>query len=140
MEPLDPFVGTWTLDVASSQFDANHNPRAGIMVFERGAHGDYSMTAEGIDGNGQRVVERPQRLVPDGREYPLTDFAGLVVSTTRDDARTLRSECRRQDGSIVGRGVFTVAPDGRSLTAANSGFDRQLREFTQTTVWRRQDA
>jgi hypothetical protein len=31
-----------------------------------------------------------------------------------------------------------VSVDGRSLTAINSGFDTQLREFKLRTVWDRQ--
>jgi len=76
-------------------------------------------------------------LYPDGRDYPVPDFAGLVARTVRADPSTVRSECRRQDGSIVGAGTFTVSPDGRVLTATTSGWDSQLREFTQTTVWDR---
>jgi hypothetical protein len=97
------------------------------------------MRAEGADGNGQRVVERPQRMIPDGGDYPVPDFAGLVAKTVRVDPRTLRAECRRQDGSLVGRGTFAVSADGRSLTATNSGLDSQLREFTQRTIWDRAD-
>jgi hypothetical protein len=134
----DPFVGTWVLNTTQSQFDANHRPSAGVMAFELDSTGQYLMTAEGADGNGQRVVERPQRMIPDGRDYPLPDFAGLVAKTVRVDARTLRAECRRQDGSLVGQGVFAVSADGRSLTATNSGFDSQLREFKQRTVWDKQ--
>jgi len=135
----DPFVGKWVLNTAQSQFDRNHQPSAGVMAFELDPAGQYVMTAEGVDGNGRRVVERPQRMIPDGRDYPVPDFAGLVAKTVRVDARTLRAECRRQDGSLVGHGVFAVSADGRSLTATNSGFDSQLREFTQRTIWDRAD-
>lgn len=139
-DTTDPFVGTWTLDTTQSQFDKNHRPTSALMVFEVDAAGHYRMTAEGTDGKGQRVTERPQRLIPDGRDYPFPDFPGLAVNTVRVDANTLHSECRREDGSIVGQGTFAVSPDGRSLTATNSGFDSQLREFKQTTVWNRQGA
>ena len=139
-ESQDPFVGTWKLDTAHSRFGEHHRPTSGLMRFEVDDAGHYQMTAEGTDRDGKRVVERPQRLIPDGCDYPLPNFAGLVVKTVRLDARTLRSECRREDGSIVGQGVFVVSPDGRRLTSTNSGFDSQLRKFKQTTVWGRQGA
>jgi hypothetical protein len=135
----DPFVGAWSLNVASSAFDANHHPRAGTMRIEIDADGSLVMNAEGVDEKGEPCVERPNRLHPDGRDYPVPDCAGpgLVVRTTRPDVSTLRTECRRQDGAVVGRGTFRVSPDGRSLTASTSGWDSQQREFQQTTMWDR---
>jgi len=134
----DPFVGAWSMNVNLSTFDANHHPRAGTMRIEIDADGCIVMNAEGIDEKGEPCVERPNRLYPDGRDYPLPDFAGLMVRTTRPDANTLRTECRRQDGLLVGAGTFSVSPDGRLLTASTSGSDCKLREFRQTTLWDRQ--
>jgi hypothetical protein len=62
----------------------------------------------------------------------------LFVRTTRADVHTLRTECRREDGTMVGAGTFAVSADGRSLVATTSGWDTQLREFKQTTQWDRQ--
>jgi hypothetical protein len=45
----DVFVGTWTLNIEKSQFDANHRPRAGTIVFEIDQDGYYLKRAEGID-------------------------------------------------------------------------------------------
>src|SRR5215831_9231856 len=135
---LDPFVGAWTLNISASTYDPNHRPRAGRMRIEIDADGWIVMTAEGVNQKGERCVERPNRLNPDGNVYPVPDFAGLAVRTTRPDTNTLETECRRQDGSLVGAGTFHVSPDGRSLTATTSGWDSQLREFKQTTRWDRQ--
>jgi hypothetical protein len=135
----NPFAGAWNLNTRASTFDKNHHPKAGLMRIDVAADGWVVITAEGLDEHGQRCVEKPNRLNPDGRGYPLPDFPGLVVTTTRPDAATLRTECRRQDGSIVGAGTFAVSPDGRTLTATTSGWDSQLREFQQTTHWERQE-
>jgi hypothetical protein len=132
------FLGTWILNPGASAFDANHKPRAGRMQIALEAGGWIVMTADGVNEHGEPCAERPSRLMPDGQDYPLPDFAGLVVKTTCVDAHTMRSECRRQDGSIVGAGTFTVSPDGRSMTATTQGWDSQLREFKQTTHWDRQ--
>lgn len=135
---LNPFIGTWTLNPGASAFDANHKPRAARMLIALDRDGWIVMTAEGVNEQGEPCVERPSRLNPDGQDYPVPDFAGLMVKTTCPDAFTLQSECRRQDGTIVGAGTFSVSPDGRSLTATTSGWDTQLREFRQTTHWDRQ--
>jgi hypothetical protein len=133
---LDPFVGTWTLNVGRSRFDVNHNPRGGTMVFEADGDG-YVMTAEGVAPDGRRIAERPQRFIVDGQPRPLPDFPELLAAATQPEPHTLHGEVRRPDGSLVGEGVYVVSPDGRSMTATAAGFDSQLRRFEVSTVWDR---
>ena len=66
----DPFVGTWRLNTGDSQFDPNHHPSDATMVFELGADGRYVMRAEGVNAQGQKVAERPQTMIPDGKPWP----------------------------------------------------------------------
>ena len=133
----DPFVGRWTLSPANSQFDPNHKPRSATLVFELTADGHYLMTAEGVSEKGEKVAERPQRLIPDGQPRPVPDLHGLTAVCTRPDPATLRTEARREDGSVAGEGTYTVSPDTGWLTATTTGYDTQLRQFKQQTVWQR---
>jgi hypothetical protein len=135
----DGFLGTWKLDPARSEFGPHHQPTAATMSWSIDADGTYMMTAQGTNAKGEPVVERPQRMVPDGQPQPVPDFPGLTAVSTRPDPRTVRCEVRREDGSLVGEGVFVLSIDGRTLTAVNSGFDTQLRRFEQRTVWERDD-
>ena len=134
----DPFVGTWILNVGKSEFDANHRPQAGTMVVELDAEGYYLQKAEGINGKGEKVAERPQRFIPDGLLHPIPDFPGLSYIATRPDPNTMTTEARREDGSVVGGGTTVVSADGKSKTVSNFGYDTQLRQFKMTTVWDRQ--
>ena len=136
----DPFIGTWELNRDRSEFSPHHQPKQGTMSLTLSPEGHYLMTAEGVNAKGERVHERPQRMIPDGQPYPVPDFPGLSAVCVRPDERTLRAEVRREDGSIAGQGIFELSADGLSLTATNSGFDSQLREFRQTTVWHRLQA
>jgi hypothetical protein len=133
----DPFVGTWKLNPARSQFDPNHRPSEGTMLWELDAAGFYVMRAEGVNAKGEKVSERPQTMIPDGRPHPIPDFPGLTTVTSRPDPRTIRAEARREDGSIAGEGTYVVSGDGASLTATAAGFDTQLRRFETRTVWDR---
>jgi hypothetical protein len=137
---VDGFLGTWTLDPARSEFGPHHQPTAATMSWSIDADGTYVMTAHGTNAKGEAVTERPQRMVPDGQPRPVPDYPGLSAVSTRPDAGTFRCEVRREDGSLAGEGVFTLSIDGRTLTAVNSGFDTQLRQFQQRTVWRRDGA
>jgi hypothetical protein len=135
---IDAFVGTWTLNPGKSTFDPNHRPAAATMRWESQPDGAYLMTAEGVNAKHERVSEAPQRFVPDGRPVPLPGFPGLVTVTTRPDARAIRAEVRRADGSIAGEGTYVVDEHGASMTATTAGFDSQLRRFETRTVWDRQ--
>jgi hypothetical protein len=132
----DPFVGTWKLNPVRCEFDPKHRPAAATMVFELdGEH--YVMKAEGLTQEGEKVAERPQRFIPDGREHPVPDFPGLKAITTRPDGNTLQGEVRREDGSVAGGAVYSVSADGKILSVTNFGWDSQLRQFKQKTVWER---
>jgi hypothetical protein len=134
----DPFVGTWILNVAKSQFDANHRPRAGTIVLEIDQEGYYLQKSEGISEKGEKVAERPQRYTPDGQDHPIPDLPGLRYRATRADSNTLTVEARREDGSIVGGATKIVSADGKSMTIDNFGYDTQLRQFKMRTAWDRQ--
>jgi hypothetical protein len=134
----DPLIGTWTLNPSRSQFDAHHRPQAATLVIERTGDDRYLMTAEGVGEKGQKVSEKPQTLIADGQPRPVPEFPGLSMTATRPDARTLKSDLRREDGSIAGQGTYAVSADGRSMTAITMGFDTQLHQFEQRTSWDRQ--
>src|SRR5262245_42837442 len=93
----DPFVGTWNLNRDRSEFSPHHQPREATMTLMLSPDGHYLMTAEGVNAKGERVHERPQRMIPDGQPYPVPDFPGLSAVCVRPDARTLRAEVRRED-------------------------------------------
>ena len=134
----DPFVGTWTLNPSKSQFDVNHRPSEATMRWELDGDGVYLMKAEGRNDKGERVEERPQRLVPDGRPYPVPDFPGLQAVTSRPQPNAIRAEVRREDGTLAGEGTYVIADDGRSMSATTAGYDTQLRRFEMRTIWDRQ--
>jgi hypothetical protein len=133
----DPFSGTWKLNPERSQFDPNHRPAAGTMIFETEQDGVYILKAEGVNAKGEKCAEKPARIVPDGKDHPLPDFPGLSVVAHRPDPRTIRSEVRREDGSVVGGGSYVVSEDGRSMLATTFGYDTQLRQFQTQTAWER---
>ena len=73
------FVGSWTLEPAESLFDPNHRPAEAIMHWELHDEGFYLMKAEGVNAKGEKCAERPQKMVPDGRPYPVPDLPGLTA-------------------------------------------------------------
>lgn len=133
----DPFAGTWKLNPGRSVFDPNHRPADATMRWQLEAEGGYLLLGEGVDEHGRPCTEKPQLLVPDGKAYPVENLPGLKVVTSRLGDHTLRTEARREDGSIAGEASYTVSQDGASMTATTAGFDSQLRRFEMQTVWDR---
>jgi hypothetical protein len=137
-EMQDPFIGTWILNPEGSKFDSNHRPSEATMVLELTEEGHYLLRAEGVNEKGEKCKEKPATFIPDGQDHPVPDFPGLIGKTNRPDSNTLAAEVRREDGSVAGGGTYVVSADGDFLTATNFGYDSQLRQFKQQTVWRRQ--
>ncbi len=131
------FVGSWTLEPAESLFDPNHRPAEAIMHWELHEEGFYLMKAEGVNAKGEKCAERPQKMVPDGRPYPVPDLPGLTAVVTQPDPLTVCGRVSREDGSVVGEARYAVSPDGTRMTATTSGFDSQIRRFEMKTVWRK---
>jgi hypothetical protein len=132
-----PFLGAWILNVSKSQFDANHRPAAGTMTFELDGDGNLLMKAEGVNEKGDKVAERPQKFIPDGKSRPVEGLPGLSALCRSPDTNKLEGEARREDGTMVGKGVYVISQDGKTLTATTSGFDSPLRQFEVRTVWDR---
>jgi hypothetical protein len=134
----DPFVGTWKLNPEKCDFDANHRPTGATMVFDLDEQGYYLMKAHGTNAKGEKVAERPQKFRTDGQEHPVPDIPALKATASKPDPNTITAEVKREDGSPVGGGSYVVSADGKSLTATTFGYDAQLRQFKQQTVWDRQ--
>ena len=109
------------------------------MVFELESMGHYVMRAEGVNGEGKKIAEKPQHFITDGQPRPVPELPELIVVATRPDGRTLHAKVTRPDGSTVGESLMVVSPDDRALSATNTGVDAQLRTFKQSTVWERLD-
>jgi hypothetical protein len=131
----DAFIGTWKLVPEKSKFDANHQPTEATLRFEHEIAG-YRMTAEGMC-DGKKVVEQPQMIILDGEEHLVPGAPSVRAVASRPDERTI-SVVARDGERVVGRGTYEVSADGTTLIASTSGTDGQRREFTMTTVWRRE--
>jgi len=54
--------------------------------------------------------QRPQRFIADGKPRPVEGPPGLSSVCHSPNAHTLEAEARREDGSVVGKGVYKVLP------------------------------
>jgi hypothetical protein len=106
-----PFTGRWIADVTrSTRHPANQFRRATIVFAVRG--NSVEVSNEVLDESG-KVVRGRHTFQADGVEYPFTN--GHALTATWRGSRLLETVAT-QHGKIVGRGLYAVSDDGRTLT------------------------
>ena len=74
----------------------------------------------------------------DGREHPVSEQAPDVVVVTQLVGRNVLQMLAKREGKVIGRSVYEVSMDGKTLNAKVSGIDANGKEFEQTIVFERQ--
>ena len=123
-----PLAGAWIADVArSKRHPSNLFKSARIHFAVRGD--SVEIRDEYIDEAG-RPLRGHNRLETDGIERATANGYAITASWRGD--RELETVAKK-DGQVVGRGTYTVSPDGRTLTVTDAGgdaiivLDRQVR-------------
>ena len=132
----DPVLGTWTLNVAKSQFTPGPGWQSQIRKYRAVPEG-VAVTWTGVDAKGEKM-RVSYTYAYDGRDYPMLGSASYdTLNAVRIDERTVRSEEKR-DGTTVGIAVRTVSPDGKVLTISDEGTNRKGQRFSQLLAFDRQ--
>lgn len=137
---VDPAnLGTWTLNLARSVFRLGPQPVAQTQVWEPSGDG-VTVTVETVAGPGVRI-EYGYTASVDGREYPmrgdLTPNGAETIALTRLDAHTLQATMRRA-GEVVLTTRITLSGDGRVLTLASTGTNRNEQPTDSVAVFDKQ--
>lgn len=121
---VDPWLGTWQIDLAHSVFDPGPAPHSGTFTAELLPDGAQRHVYDGVAANGSKNhSERVTRL--DGAESP-TAYTGSARYSARTDVyRRIDSHSFeiliKDAGEVVARTLTVVSPDGRSLTQTRTG-------------------
>ena len=130
----DPFVGTWVLNRAKSEFSGNV-PEKRKTMFEITADGSIKHVTETVVANGSTDrVEYIAKL--DGKEVPILNSFLSVVSLKRIDARTVERTGKLR-GMVVETSTRTVSADGQTLTITTMG-SNDGNEYSSTQVFERE--
>jgi hypothetical protein len=119
MKAINPFIGTWDLNLANSKFINEPTPfsfRSATKVIMEGPEGSLTGWGEGILPDGSPFREWMEANKPDGKfrpheGNPLID----TLSTERIDSSFNVFTTKKGD-KIVGAGTRMVSPDGKVLT------------------------
>ncbi|HET7218776.1 MAG TPA: hypothetical protein VFJ02_12050 [Vicinamibacterales bacterium] len=133
---MDPFSGTWVANLDKSRRHANHQFHSATLQFDVSGP-QISLTQSGINMSGKSESSTIM-LHADGQERPVSPQApGVVVVARWIGTHVLETIGKRSD-EIIGRGVYEVSPDGRTLTATVAGVDAQGAPFDQVIVFDRE--
>jgi hypothetical protein len=132
----DPFVGTWTLNVAKSTYSPGPVPKSITSTYTAAGKG-YKVAVKNVSTSG--TVEYGYTTNLDGKDSILTgnnpNADTLLVK--RIDARTLESVSRKGGkATITQRNV--VSADGKTRTVTTTGVDAQGQKVHNVAVFERQ--
>ena len=131
---MHALAGSWIANLEKSRRDPNHQFQRATMRFD--ITGDrVSLTYGGINHSG-RQEHGSQVFHADGQEHPVPEAPGVVAIGTLDP-RALQSVATK-DGAVVGRAMYSVSDDGRSMTATVTGLDASGKTFDQVIVFDRE--
>jgi hypothetical protein len=117
----DPFVGTWSLNVAKSKYKTGNPPKQqAITIMEEGDNLDIAITGTAADGSP--ISARYLIPIAGGKGVVKESPAYDEISTKRIDANT-RENTYRKSGQEVLTVRVSVSRNGKSLTAKLKGTD-----------------
>jgi hypothetical protein len=132
----NPLVGTWQANPARSQRSPHHQFQSATIRIAV-AQDVVILCHEGVSPGGV-LVSGTTVFQADGREYPASAQNPDVVVAAKWVGERLLDTVGRKAGRDIGRGVYEVSPDGRTLTASISGTDASGTEFAHSIVFDRE--
>lgn len=131
----DPLIGTWTLNLAKSQYAPGPAPRSEVVTYESAGQGvKYRVTRTDPEG---KPVTLQGSLMYDGKDYPATGTADFdTVMTRRVNASTTETT-RKKSGKSVQVVSRVLSTDGRTLTLTTKGTDAEGRTINDVQVYDR---
>jgi hypothetical protein len=111
----DPWVGTWKLDVAQSQFHTPA-PREETVQIESVNQGPVRYTVSGTDAEGKPLLESFDGK-SDGQPYPVSvnGLEGARMSLTRVSDHEYTGQGAMADGTPITEKI-SLSPDGKTIT------------------------
>jgi hypothetical protein len=131
----DPFVGTWVLNAAKSDFGGGP-ALATAKTTNTMVKGGMKSVSDATYADG-RTVHAESTGAADGKDVAVSGMPTWdSVTMLRADRHTIvRTE--RKGGKVVGITTITVAADGKSLTAKRRAMNAAGAAYVSTTFWER---
>ena len=134
----DPYVGTWVLNVAKSDYKPGPPPKSQTSVYEAAGQGlKITVTSTTADG---KTTSYSFTTNLDGKEVAVTGNPEWDATTmTRKDSHTLEFT-RKKGGKVVQTGSTVLAKDGKSRTVTTTGVNSKGEKINNVGVYEKQGA
>jgi hypothetical protein len=130
---LDPFFGTWKLNVAKSSYSPGPAPKSLTLVYEPAGSGLKASTQQ-VNADGSKTGLQYTANF-DGKDYPVIGWNDWdSVALKRVDSLTIE-HTRKKGGKVVNTATVTVSKDGRTLTVRAKGVNSKGQQINDVLVY-----
>jgi hypothetical protein len=130
----NPFVGTWKMNPAKSQFSYPQPKSYTVRIEGRGDGIQFESDLVNADGTTRRLSFTAKY---DGKDYPAISQSADAISLTRPDSNT-QDYVGKKSGKEVWRGRSTVSKDGKVWIDSGGGKDANGQAYTYSYYMERQ--
>ena len=133
----NPLIGTWTLNIAKSNFSPGPPPKSQTRTYTQNGDG-LKFVSAGVNADGSASVPTSYAAHFDGKDYPMVGNTNIdMITITMADASTLDTTMKK-NGKVTGARRFTVSKDGKTMTSWNGGTNNAGVPQSNFTVWTKQ--
>ena len=131
----DPFVGTWTMNLAKSKF--NGQPLKSLTMTIEAQGNGIKCVQDMVSADG-KATHRSWTEKYDGKDYAIAgDPDTDTNSVTKSNPNTIKYVFRK-NGKEVDSGLAVVSKDGKTMTDTGGGKDAKGQAFNYTIFWDKQ--
>jgi hypothetical protein len=135
-QPKDPFVGTWTLNLAKSKYSPGPPPKSVTVTYEAAEPG-YKVSVKTEPASGQ-MQEWSYTTHLDGKDSPVTGNPNAdTIAVKRIDARTLETVSKK-GGKATITGRIVLSADGKTRTNTQTGTGANGQKVNNVLVFEKQ--
>lgn len=132
-QPKDPFVGTWTLNVAKSKYDPGPGPKGGTSTYETAGKG-YKVTVKTEPATGPEQ-QWSYTTDLDGKDSPMTGNPNAdTIAVKRVDAHTMEAVAKK-GGKELNKQKRVLSADGKTMTITVTGMNAQGQKVHNVMVY-----
>jgi hypothetical protein len=134
----DPWIGTWKVNLGKSTYSPGPAPMVAAVVKMEPAPKGLKTTIDGVNPQGQKTHTETVAAF-DGKDYPVTGAPDPTATSSlkRIDSRTFENQAKAGGKQTVTTRV-TISPDGKTLTATQTGTNAEGQAVKNVIVAEKQ--
>jgi hypothetical protein len=131
----NPWVGTWTLDVAKSTFSPGPAPKSNVIVTTDAGGGKFHSDVTVVTADG-KTLHTEATYAYDGTDYPVTGGTeGQTVALQKDPSTQTLTVTVKVNGNVTATITSVMASDGKSYTSTGTGTTPDGKPVKNVTVF-----